>query len=235
MQLMKYTTEITLYNSYFDINDRLSAKSILNIFQDVASIHAEEIGVGYNAMLDKNLYWVLSRIKFDIIKMPSINQRIIVETWPHVKGRIDFDRDMRILSEEGEILVIATSKWCVIDTVKRMLQRTDNVNYEGEYCNYVNYEDRFNKIVLPNNELNKKFVYLVRFSDLDHNKHMNNTNYATLVANALEKKIFNHFEINFINECKENNEIEVSSFNNEEGEYIIGRVDNNIAFVSYVR
>jgi len=36
-------------------------------------------------------------------------------------------------------------------------------------------------------------------------------------------------------ECKENNEIEVSSFNNEEGEYIIGRVDNNIAFVSFSR
>ena len=94
MNLMKYETRITLYNSYFDFNDRLTAKSILSIFQDVASIHAEEIGVGYESMLINNLYWVLSRIKFDVIKMPKINEVVVVETWPHIKGRIDFDREM---------------------------------------------------------------------------------------------------------------------------------------------
>ena len=78
MTQMKYSTRITLYNSYFDINDRLTPKSILSVFQDVASIHAEEIGVGYEEMVSKNLYWVLSRIKFDIIKMPVINQTVIV-------------------------------------------------------------------------------------------------------------------------------------------------------------
>ena len=152
MKTMRYSTKITLYNSYFDINERLTAKSILSIFQDVASIHAEEIGVGYEAMVKNNLYWVLSRVKFDIIKMPFINQTVIVETWPHVKGRIDFDRDIRILSEEGEVLIIGTSKWCVIDAVSRMLQRTENVNYVGEYYNEVNYEDRFNKIIVPIDE-----------------------------------------------------------------------------------
>ena len=155
MSVMKYTTKITLYSSYFDINDRLSAKSILNIFQDVSAVHGEELGVGYKQMLDKNLYWVLSRIKFDIIKMPNLNQTVVVETWPQVKGRIDFDRDMRILSEDGDVLITATSKWCVIDCVKRMLQRTDNVDYNGEYCLEKTYEDRFNKIIMPKEKMVK--------------------------------------------------------------------------------
>ncbi|MBQ8615718.1 MAG: hypothetical protein IJ415_04055, partial [Clostridia bacterium] len=124
MATMKYKTKIALFYSYFDFNDRLSTKSILNIFQDVASTHGEELGVGYLPMLEKNLYWVLSRIKFDILKMPEVNQTVIVETWPHQKGRVDFDRDLKITSEDGEVLIIGTSKWCVIDTVKRMLQRT---------------------------------------------------------------------------------------------------------------
>ena len=204
--MMKYITKITLYNSYFDFNNRLTAKSILNIFQDVASIHGEELGVGYEAMLEKNLYWVLSRIKFDIIKMPEINQTVVVETWPHVKGRIDFDRDMKICSEEGELLIIGTSKWCVIDTVNRMLQRTDNINYLGEPCLDINYEDRFN-----------------------------NTNYANLVLNAIENKKINHFEINFINECKDNELISVSSINTEEGEFVSGIVNDKIAFNAYVK
>ena len=69
MKEMIYETKMILYNSYFDVNDKISPKSILNIFQDVASYHAGEIGVGYEDMLAKNLYWVLSRIKYDIINM----------------------------------------------------------------------------------------------------------------------------------------------------------------------
>ena len=229
---MKYKTKITLYNSYFDINDRLTFKSILSIFQDVASIHAEEIGVGYEAMVNKNLYWVLSRIKFDILKMPKINETVIVETWPHVKGRIDFDRDMKILSEDGEVLIIATSKWCVIDTINRMLCRTDNINYEGEYCLDINYEDRFNKIVLPSENIIEKFKYNVRFSDLDHNKHMNNTNYANLVVNAIDNKEVNHFEINFINECKLGDEIVVYNIDDE---FVSGKVNDTVVFYAYVK
>ena len=93
--LMKYEDKIKLYSSYFDADEKLTPKSILGIFQDVAASHAETIGVGYETMLNKNLYWVLSRVKFDIIEMPKPNQIVNVVTWPHEKGRIDFDRDIR--------------------------------------------------------------------------------------------------------------------------------------------
>lgn len=235
MKIMKYTIKITLYGSYFDINGRLTAKSILTIFQDIASIHAEEIGVGYSQMLEKNLYWVLSRVKFDILKMPHINQTVIVETWPHAKGKIDFDRDMRILSEGGDALIIATSKWCVIDTVKRMLQRTDEVNYNGEPCFDVNYEERFGKIILPNLSLSKKFVYNVGFCDLDCNQHMNNTNYANLVLNAIENKKISHFEINYISECKLGDKIDISITKGEKGEYVMGSINQRTVFNAYVK
>ena len=235
MGIMKYCTEITLYNSYFDINERLTAKSILSIFQDVASIHAEQIGVGYESMVKNNLYWVLSRVKFDILKMPNINQTVIIETWPHVKGRIDFDRDIRILSENGEVLIIGTSKWCVIDSVNRTLQRTESVNYIGEYCDDVNYEGRFNKIIVPSEESKEIFTHTVMFSDLDHNKHMNNTNYATITINGIDNKLFTHFEINFINECNVGDTISVNLVKNEEGEFVIGTKDEKIIFVSNVK
>lgn len=236
MELLKYSTTITLYSSYFDSNDRLTAKSILSIFQDVASIHAEEIGVGFNEMFNKNLYWVLSRIKFDIIKMPEINQKVIVETWPHIKGRIDFDRDMKILNEAGEVLIIATSKWCVIDTINRMLQRTDNVNYNGECLSEVNYEERLKKIDLPDSsQMAKKFQYVVRYCDIDRNKHMNNTNYANLVLSAIENKYYTHFEINYLNECLLNDEICVSLISDTTGEYVIGSVKEKNVFTAFVK
>lgn len=235
MAIMKYNTQLKLYNSYFDYNDRLSTKAILNIFQDVASYHAEEIDVGYEKMLKRNLYWVLSRIKLDIIKMPLLNQDVIVETWPREKGKIDFDRELKITDLNGEILVLGISKWCVIDSVKRSLQRTDTVNYNGECYEEKNYPERFTKIELPQTEFEEKFSHVVSFSDLDHNKHMNNTNYANLVVSAVENKKYNHFEINFINECVLNDVIIVSVCKNESGEYVVGKVQDKIVFTAYVK
>lgn len=235
MALMKYKTEITLYNSYFDMNDKISPKAILNIFQDVASIHAEDIGVGYETMLNKNLYWVLSRIKFDILKQPQINQTVIVETWPHEKGRIDFDRDMKILSQDGEVLVIATSKWCIIDTETRMLKRTDDVEYIGEVYDSVNYEERFGKISVPQAEKTQVYIHEVKFCDLDHNKHMNNTNYANLALNVINNKNIAHFEINFINECRLGDNISVSLISEGGNEIVVGENMDKTAFVALVR
>lgn len=235
MNKLKYTTEITLYNSYFDKNNNLTPKSILSIFQDVASIHAEEIGVGYEAMLNKNIYWVLSRIKFDIISMPSLNQKVVVETWPHEKGRIDFDRDMTIKSTDGKTLIIATSKWCVIDTISRMLKRTDDINYSGECILDKNYEDKFVKISLPDTTFKNKFDHIVRFCDLDHNGHMNNTNYANLVTSCIENQLFTHFEINFTHECMQDDVINLAHTKTESGEYVVGKVNDNVAFITYTK
>lgn len=235
MNLMKYKTEIELFSSYFDANDNISAKSVLNIFQDVASVHGEIIGVGFKTMLEKNLYWVISRVKFDIIKKPQPNQKVIVETWPHEKGRIDFDRDMKVTSETGEILIIGTQKWCVINSQSRALERTDNVVYNGECPNDINYPEKFAKLTVPSTPLTKRFTHKVRFSDLDHNKHMNNTSYATLVQNAAENKDFSHFEINYLNECVLDDEIEISSTKTTEGEYITGTNNGKTAFTAFIK
>ena len=233
--VMKYGAKIVLYNSYFDMNDNISVKSVLNLFQDLAGIHADMIGVGYEDMLAKNLYWILSRVKFDILKMPVPNQTVVVETWPHEKGRIDFDRDFKISSETGEVLIVGTSKWCVIDTVSRSLQRTDNVNYNGEICLDKNYADKFGKIVIPNDGFEEAFTHTVRFSDLDHNKHMNNTNYALLSANAVTNQKFSHFEINFLSECLFGDNIVVKHTKTEEGEFVIGTNADKIAFSVFVK
>ena len=234
--IMKHSAKIVLYSSYFDMNDRLSAKSFLNLFQDVAGVNAVEIGVGYEDMLKKNLYWILSRVKFDVFKMPVPNQTVIVETWPHEKGRIDFDRDFKILSEDGEVLVIGTSKWCVIDTETRSLQRTDNVNYVGEICPDVNYQEKFGKIMLPQEDaFQEVFTHTVRFSDLDHNKHMNNTNYALLASNATTKQNFSHFEINFLSECVIGDNIVVSLAKTDDGEFVIGKNGDKVSFSVFIK
>lgn len=235
MAVMKYQTKITLYNSYFDYNNKISPAKVLAIFQDVAAHHAEELGVGYLPMLEKNLFWVVSRIKFDVICEPQINQTVIVETWPHEKGRIDFDRDYLISDEQGKVLIKGTSKWCVINTTTRALSRTDEVNYCGEYYSKVNYTEKFAKT--PNFEtsgMTPVYNHKVYFCELDHNKHMNNTNYANLVLNVIENKNINHFQINFINECKLDDVISIYYLKQDGVQLVSGYVDGKVVFTAEV-
>lgn len=237
MSIMKFETKITLFNSYFDYNNKLKPFSILSIFQDVAAHHAETLGVGFEPMFKKKLYWVLSRVKYDIIKQPQIGETVIVLTWPHVKGRIDFDRDYLITDEKGNIFIKGTSKWCVINTKTRSLAKTDDVNYNGEYCLDVNYEEKFTK-TLTHDVINLKpaLQHCVVFSDLDHNEHMNNTNYTNLVQNVVFNKQFTHFQINYINECKLNDIINVFHIKTDnDSAYVSGYVDNTLVFSAEVK
>jgi hypothetical protein len=64
---------------------------------------------------------------------------------------------------------------------------------------------------------------------------MNNTNYANLVLNACGRKTISHFEINFINESKLNDEITVSLIKQENEEYVIGTNNDKIIFVTLVK
>lgn len=235
MAIMKYETKITLYNSYFDINDNLKIQSILAIFQDVASIHAGLIGVGYAEMKNQNLYWVLSRVKYDIINMPHIDQTVIVTTWPHKKGLVDFDRDFLICDEDNNVLIKGTSKWCVIDSITRRFCKPDNVNYIGEYCEDINYTEKFTKTSIVEKTENARLNYTVSYYDLDHNQHMNNTNYAILAINSLDNKNVQHFQINFINECKLNDKIEVYHMADEQGEHLTGYSGDKIIFSTLSR
>ena len=92
-----YQKELVLQEKDF-LNDELSPFSILNYFQDIAGIHADKIGLSHEELIKNDLVWVVLRNKYEIIKMPSINQKVILKTWPHQKGKIDFDR-----SETGRI------------------------------------------------------------------------------------------------------------------------------------
>lgn len=234
MEYMKYTTKVRLYNSYFDANDQISPKAILNIFQDVAAFHAETIGVGYKTMLQKNLIWVISRIKYDILKTPELNEEVIVETWPHEKGRVDFDRDIKITSTSGETLIIGTTKWCVVNLQTRRLERSDNINYSGSIYPHKNYNSEFNRLKINPKDFETQYSHIVRFSDTDHNKHLNNTNYATFISNAIQTKIIKHFEINFLNEAMLDDEISISTYKTNNEEYVIGSIDNKLIFSSLV-
>lgn len=219
--------------SDFSCFDTLKPSAILDFFQDVAGQHADILGIGFDDLIAKDLIWVLLRTKFDIIKNPKLYSEVIVKTWPHAKGKLDFDRDYLITDLDGNELIKGTSKWVIVNYRTRRLTLNSHIEYNCIPLSKKNYEEPFNK--LNDFEINaglKCFEYRTLFTDLDHNGHVNNIKFSDMILNALELNSTEEilaFEINYLKELQKDLTIKNYVLRNEKEIYVKGVAsDSNI-------
>lgn len=220
--MLEFKKNYVLRVSDFDCYDRLRPSAVLDLFQDVAGQHADEIGVGYNDLIKKDIIWVLLRNKFDVVKNPELYSEVTAVTWPHERGRGDFDRDYLITSKDGEVLVKGSSKWCVCNFVTRRILFGNEVQYnDTEYVDRKVYPDGIKKIKDFPEENCEVYEGRSQFGDLDHNGHVNNIKYADYILNALDlekNEEIKSVEIDYIHEMQARSEFKIFYFK-KEGKY----------------
>ena len=118
----------------FDKFNHIRPSAVLDIFQDVAGRHAEEINVGHEAMKNRSYFWVLVKTKFQIISEPEIYQKVVVKTWPLEPNKFIYRREYTIESETGEKLVAGSSEWVVVHSEKRRLVSAPDLYSFTEGC-----------------------------------------------------------------------------------------------------
>ncbi len=184
----------------FDKYNNIKPSAVLDLFQDAACRHAEELGVGFDAMLARSYLWVLTRINFKIVSAPEKYQRVTVKTWPLAPNRFLYRREYCIENENGEPLIKGSSEWAVIDCEKRRLVADPHLYsfYEG-FCTEVMLEDKLARVRNFDHDGNG---YEIRagFCELDANDHVNNTEYADYVMNAVvpdEGEMLDVFKIDY--------------------------------------
>ena len=241
MSKMKYDKEIEFKYSELDVYNNLLPQSVFTLFQDIAGEHASNLGVGYKPMIDKDMIWVIVRSKYTLYKTPEVEKKYILSTWPHPKGSFDFVRDYTISDTNGEVYVKGTSKWCVTNFKTRKLVRAKEINFNSEeYFEAQNYDEPLQSFDFPD-EIEKDkpvLTHKVSFTDLDHNNHMNNTKYATLIMDALcpnNDVIVNDVQINYLKECQLNDYIDVYMMIDENNNYLFrGKNSDHIIFEAVV-
>lgn len=219
----------------FNCYDELTPSAILDLFQDLAGKHADQLKIGYEDMLKKNLIWVVIRTKFEIIQSTKLYSSVEVSTWPKQKGRADFDREYEIRDLEGNILVKGISKWVVVNHQTRRIQHSRNIEYPCEINPKENFPGSFDKI--EDFDITDCVCYesQTSFSDLDHNGHVNNSKYAVFIMNALSlpsnQKICS-FEINYLKELAPNSKIRM--FLKKEHPYIYCKGLNEMGETNFI-
>ena len=123
----KHREELIIPSYLVDGDKLLSPSSIMAVLQELSYNGSSEMGCGVDDMLAGGLAWVFSRNMFRVHRYPRITEKVHLETWYRGFEGLMVLRDYRILSEDGEPLVSATSSSLIIDIATRELKRTDHL------------------------------------------------------------------------------------------------------------
>ena len=230
-----------VHASFVGDSDYLRPASILDLFQDEASIHANMLKLGYHDMIKKDLLWIVNYQEIDIVgKLPIYCDEVIVSTWPHERKRLEYVREYDIKDKEGNLLVTGIASWFTINNTTRRLVKDDSVDFGEEYYNHTNYPDfkRKKMNLIPASEI-ITWDYTVTYTDLDHNGHMNNAKYLDVIYNfhqgfSIDK--ISKITISFEHEIKLGETINLEYFKNEQNDSCyIGKVNGVECFLVSIK
>lgn len=224
-----FEKEYELRTSDFTCNNKLQPASVLDLFQTVAGEHANELGCGFDNMIDKSMLWVVIRTKFKILKDAEFFSKIRVKTWPLPPSRVSFQREYLIENQKGEPLVKGTSEWVVMHSAERRLVVTKDVYPLQKFCTEKMFEERTQK--LRDFEADDTcYTLCPGFSQLDMNNHVNNTKYANYVLDACnfkDNELIEEFQIDFKHEVHADSELKILTKREENSIFAKGLNEND--------
>lgn len=170
-------------------NGRLSPLALLDYYQDVATFHSEDIGLGLRYLKERNIFWALNSWQVDIMKLPRFGEDIVISTIPYeVKGFIG-KRNFIMKNKDGEVLSAANSIWTLFNAVRQMPERASD-----EIKKYFGNEERIDmeylsrKVNPAADAVHEVFEpFAIGRHNLDTNNHVNNSRYVYMAWDYIGK------------------------------------------------
>ena len=159
---------------------RLKCSYLLGLAQEVAGDHSALLGADYAST---QLYWVITRQKVQITRLPAAGEKITLETWPMPTTRVAYPRSTIARDAEGNELFRSISLWVLMDPASRalVLPGKSGVTVDGLL--------RGSELAVPGSLVPKNFqntaCRTVCYTELDTNGHMNNARYLDWLEDLL--------------------------------------------------
>ncbi|MDR1499540.1 MAG: acyl-[acyl-carrier-protein] thioesterase [Tannerellaceae bacterium] len=179
----------TVDSDMVDIRRQITIPAIGAKLLDAATVHAEGRGFGYLDMLGRNTAWVLSRLVISMSRRPSLGEDVTVYTWIEGASGMFTYRSFEMVSAVGGVFGYARSVWAAIDIDSRRPTPldTDSLNrYRVERSCPIDKPSRIAHV----EGITKGRPYVVRYSDLDINGHLNSIRYIERLLDMFDIAFF---------------------------------------------
>ena len=211
------------------------------LFQDVASEHAERMGLGGVAMQKKHAFWMTVRTRVHFYKRPWMMQVVDLTTWPMAPGKMRCDRCYRLCDGET-LLAEGRTEWCVYDTQANAVRSTEGLfDPETAFPTELLLPDPYARFRHDFAEDDRACTHVVRASDIDVGRHMNNVAYLRMLMDSFsvseqERMRITEMEILFCMPCFEGEELDVLRRKTDSGyEFGVRRPDGRYAALALLR
>ncbi len=193
---------------------RMPITLLINRLIEVATLHANEIGIGYASLAEHNETWVLSRVATEMAVYPGVNDHYTVRTWISSISRLFSERDFEILDGEGRTIGHARTVWAVLNTISRTVTDISRMAWVERLIP----ADRQCPVEKPSRPRPltdcRAERYRFTYCDLDVNRHVNSSRYIELLLNRWSLDFHDHnrltrFEIAYMHEACFGDEVEV--------------------------
>ncbi len=221
-----------LFDTDFDANGNLRHNRLMQLLQNCASIHVNKLGAGWHYMDEKGMLWVLSKLKF-VLSSPIRDDKdgVTVYTWCAKPTKYFSNRMFELYDDNDNLLCSAYSSWLVIDRNSRKIvagEGIDGLNEEDYAEETADVTADFER-VRRDEGFTLAATETVRFSMLDVNRHVNNTNYITLAEDACDFRFAKYAEIVYHKEIV-GGDILLYVKREESICYVVGEVDGTMCF-----
>lgn len=215
-----YQLQFPITDLVVDCFGRLKLSSLLYFVQEAAGQHSELLGAGYDKLVQRKLFWAVTRHKVQITRLPRRGETITLETWPMPTTKVAFPRSVVAYDGEGKKLFRAISLWVLMDAENRnmVLPGRSGVEVLGTLLG--------TELSVPHSLVPRVLAQsaerTVTYSCLDRNGHMNNTRYLDWTSDLLpsafhSRKEAKEFTICYASEAIEGQVIRLDWELSEEG------------------
>ena len=230
--------EIEIHSYECDVNKRLKAVALQNLLQEAGYKGSEFCRCGYDMLREKNLFWALNRIRFQILETPLWGDKVILQTWSRAQAGPLWHRNFKMFrpAAPDTPIMLATSAWTLVDLGNRSLF-TGNPGFEPSF----HYEEDTlpfcTKIIVPRElEQQEAGYHRVVWSDIDTNQHANNCSYTQWVIDALpldyiRSHRIKEVEINYFHEILPGENILLLTARSGDTWFVSGKSGDKLCFV----
>lgn len=219
--------------------DALKVVPITELFrlaEICAFTHADMIGLDHDSMENKSgAFWVVSKMKLFLNGAITVGDKVKIKTWTMPPSLIRADRNITIKVGNSTKCKFST-EWCALDMTTHKVRKLSTINYpELEMAETAEIKADYTNLRLPVSEKDYVYTKTIRATDLDLNFHTNNLKYNFIALDAfsmdeLKAIKFKEWEIYFVNESHEGDQIEVFKQKQKNCYYIEGKVADKTIF-----
>ncbi len=176
---------------------------------EVATDHANRLGIGFEHLIRSGHTWVLSRMSVEIVRMPQVNETYVITTWIESINRSMSERMFAITDADGNPRAYARSTWVVLNIAERTL---------GDLSAIIGNPDELIAAdrAMPmaaarrqrplSSDAPEIYGHTFKYCDLDSNLHVNTVRYIEMLLNANSPEFhaahpLERLDVMFMREC----------------------------------